>query len=124
MNNLFFRVHSKDAAIHEIERDIHKGVQLDYPEGGADVLEMGRLGRKYGCAVSFYPQILVSVKSVEALQRELDQLKTTYQQRFIGLQFCADDSVIEQFQEQASRFGDFIFRSSDLPCSSASLIWE
>ncbi|MAD75610.1 MAG: hypothetical protein CML20_12625 [Rheinheimera sp.] len=124
MNNLFFRVDSKDAAIHAIERDIHKRVQLDYPEGGADVLELGRLGRKYGCAVSFYPQIPVSVKSAEALKRELDQPKNTYQQRLIGLKFCVDNSDIEHFQEQASRFGDFILRSSDLPCNSASLMWE
>ena len=124
MNNLFFRVSSKDEAINAIESRDHKGVELDYPEGGADVIELGRLGRKYICAVSFYPQILVSVKSVEALQRELGQPKTTYQQRFIGLQFCADDSVIEQFQEQASRFGDIIFRASDLPYNSASITWE
>lgn len=124
MNNLFFRVHSKDAAIHEIKRDIHKGVQLDYPEGGADVLELGRLGRKYDCAVSFYPQILVSVKSAEALKRALYQPKNTYQQRFIVLKFCVDNPAIEHFQEQANRFGDFIFRSSDLPCSSAPLMWE
>ena len=86
MTKVFLKVASKDEAVKAIESGEHKGIQLDYPDGGADVIELGRLGQKYICAVSYIAQILISVKSVEALQRELDKPKETYQQRFLGLE--------------------------------------
>ncbi len=124
MSNVFIKVKSKKDAVSAIKCGEHKGIQLDYAEGGADIIELGRLGRKYICAVSYIAQILISVKSVEALQRELDKPKETYQQRFIGLEFDADDSAISHFQKQASRFGDMIFRASDMPYNSFSTTWE
>jgi hypothetical protein len=124
MPQLFLKVPSKEEAVKAIKSGEHKGIQLDYPDGGADIIELGRLGRKYICAVSYISQILISVKSTEALQRELDKPKDTYQQRFIGLEFDADDSTISHFQALASRFGDMVFRSSDMPYNSFLTTWE
>lgn len=122
--NKFVAKKSKEDAIQAIKRQEHKLVQLDYAEGGQDVIELGRLGRKYMVAVSFISQISIRVRNIEAMNRELDKPKDTYQQRFLFAEFEMDSEIEAQMQSKASSFGDMVFRSEDFPGTNSEVIWE
>lgn len=114
MSDIFFKVISKEEAVEAIESGDRKCVQLDYTNGCNDVFELGRLGKKHNCAVSFISQISISIKSAKELERALNKPKDTYQQRLIFLEFDAHDLDINHYQMQASRFGDIIFSAPDI----------
>ena len=111
---------NKAEAVEAIEMRSAKIVDLDYEGGGADIIELSRLGRKYIVGVSFRAQELISAKNVEALS-EVVSTKSTFRTRFIECDFDISDNELSEYQKQASRYGDLIIPRGLLPSSYTTL---
>lgn len=115
------KVVNKDEAIEAIKAQESKVVELDYADGGRDVFELGRLGRKYLVGVQFIAQIAVRAKNEISLQDKLTSPKETFKQRFIHLDFDVDTVALAEYQSMASKLGDMIIPKGFEPL--ASEVW-
>lgn len=122
MENEVIKVESKLAAIEAIESEKVKVVELNYELGALDVLELGRLGRKFRVVVQYIAQEAIRVKSEFALKRNLSEPKDTFKQRFLHLEFDLDAGSISEYQTAASRMGDMIIPKGFEPRNTTT--WE
>lgn len=113
---------TKEQAIEAIQSQAARIVDLDYPDGGADAIELGRLGRKFYVGVSFRFQESIVVKNIEALRTGLERDKTSFRQRFICCDFNIKAKDIKEAQALASKWGDIILPEGMHP--NSTLIWE
>lgn len=111
------KAHDKAEAVRLIEEQAAGAVDLDYEEGANDVIELGRLGRKWRVAVIFRSQEAIAVESMRALLRGLNAEKDTFRQRHLYCMFdfssCSPDDL-KQAESRAAHLGDFIFPGNAL----------
>jgi len=108
----------KAAAAAAIEGRASPLVELDYKSGGADVLELGKLGRQRGVSVLYRTQEAIAVENLRALKRGLGLAKDTFRQRHLICMFDlaavpADDAT--WIWERAAELGDVIVPGDMLP---------
>lgn len=122
MKNIVIKVDSKAAALEAIESEEAKIVELNYESGALDIMELGRLGRKYKVAVQYIAQEAIKVKNEFALQRNLRDPKNTFKQRFLHLEFDLDGESLNEYQVAATKVGDMIIPKGFEPLTSST--WE
>lgn len=110
---------SKQDAAEAIETQVARVVELDYPSGGEDIVELGRLGRKFYVGVLFRAQEYVNAKNLDALFAGLGEEKNTFRQRFIGCSFEIETNDLKKAQAVASKYGDVV-----LPPEVAELVCD
>lgn len=116
---MLIKAKSKQDAAEAIEAQVARVVELDYPSGGEDIIELGRLGRKFYVGVVFRAQEYVNAKSLSALLAGLGEEKNTFRQRFIGCSFAIEANDLKKAQAVASQYGDVV-----LPPEVAELVLD
>lgn len=114
---VLLKAKSKLEAAEAIEAQAARVVELDYSSGGEDIIELGRLGRKFYVGVVFRAQEYVNAKSLDALFAGLGEKKNTFRQRFIGCSFAIEANDLKKAQAVASQYGDVV-----LPPEVAELV--
>lgn len=107
-----FKAKNRREAVLAIETQEDQWVELDYGDGCHDLVELGRLGRKYRVSVAWRGQEAILVESLSALKSGLARDKDTFRSRHLYCSFdlnVVSHNEMMELEARSTLLGDYIF---------------